>query len=183
MLEEAMIKYCAPVLAGIKTANMFNYRFSHIDELHKELKEENRKLNEKGVHIEVLKSGDSRALIYVYRKLKLEQDLSHSEAAGLLKDYGYPVTETKECLARLKERFCCYEFFPHEVGLFLGYPVEDVRGFIEHKGKNYKCSGIWKVYGNETETKKFFRKLRDCSSIYKKLFESGKSIMELTVAA
>ena len=36
--------------------------------------------------------------------------------------------------------------FPHEVGLFLGYPVWDVKGFIEHKGQQYKLCGYWKVY-------------------------------------
>lgn len=46
--------------------------------------------------------------------------------------------------------------FPHEVGLFLGYPLDDVTGFIEQKGKNYKCCGIWKVYGNEKQTQMLF---------------------------
>lgn len=36
--------------------------------------------------------------------------------------------------------------FPHEIGIFLGYPIWDVEGFIEHKGQNYKFCGYWKVY-------------------------------------
>lgn len=39
-----------------------------------------------------------------------------------------------------------FEAFPHEIGLFLSYPPEDVRGFIEHKGHESKCEGCWKVY-------------------------------------
>ncbi len=31
--------------------------------------------------------------------------------------------------------------FPHEMGLLLGYPVEDVVGFMENNGKNYLYSG------------------------------------------
>lgn len=27
MLQEKMIDFCAPVLAGLKTANLFNYKF------------------------------------------------------------------------------------------------------------------------------------------------------------
>ena len=39
--------------------------------------------------------------------------------------------------------------FPHEVGLFLSYPPEDVKGFIAHRANDFKCAGLWKVYGNE----------------------------------
>ena len=46
--------------------------------------------------------------------------------------------------------------FPHEMGLLLGYPVEDVEGFIKHCGKNYLYSGYWKVYKDVEEKKKIF---------------------------
>ncbi len=35
---------------------------------------------------------------------------------------------------------------PHEIGIFLGVPLEDVESFIKHKGKNYLICGYWKVY-------------------------------------
>ena len=38
------------------------------------------------------------------------------------------------------------EWFPHEMGLLLGYPPEDVEGFILQNGRNALCSGYWKVY-------------------------------------
>ena len=50
--------------------------------------------------------------------------------------------------------------FPHEVGLFLGYPVEDVIGFIENKGKNCLCCGCWKCYSNACAAQKAFDKFR-----------------------
>ena len=39
--------------------------------------------------------------------------------------------------------------FPHEIGLFLSYPPEDVQGFIDHHARDFKLSGLWKVYGDE----------------------------------
>lgn len=36
--------------------------------------------------------------------------------------------------------------YPHEIGLFLGYPVWDVQDFIKYEGKNYLVCGYWKVY-------------------------------------
>ena len=44
--------------------------------------------------------------------------------------------------------------FPYEVGLFLGYPPRDVEGFIREKARRAKCTGAWKVYGDEEAARK-----------------------------
>ena len=182
MLEESIIRHCAPTLAGIKTANMFSYRFQCTDEMMEELLEENQKLNEKGVFVEILRIGESKALIYVYRKTRLESDLQKEDVSELLMNCGYCNSEIKDCLGCLRNRLFDGEF-PHEIGVFLGYPFQDVKGFIEQKGQNYKCRGLWKVYGDEDETKKLFRKIEKCAKVYGRLFADGRSITKLTVAA
>ena len=183
MLEAEIIEFCSPTLADLKTAGLFNYRFQEIDILKSEVFEENRKLNEKGVFIELLKIQDSRALVYVYRRERLKRDLMQKEAQRLLEQMGYSRREWRDCLEQLKERLGEYECFPHEIGLFLGYPFQDVIGFIEQKGQNYKCAGFWKVYGDETEMRKLFYRLKKCREIYGRLFSEGRSIFQLTVAA
>lgn len=50
--------------------------------------------------------------------------------------------------------------FPHEVGLFLSYPPEDVKGFIAHRANDFKCAGLWKVYGNEEKARSLFAKIQ-----------------------
>ena len=162
---------------------MFNYLPDDMEDLPREVQEENRKLNGKGVYVEILRTGEKRALIYVYRKNKLEADLNREGAENILQTCGYECRGTDCWLRKLQDRFFQYECFPHEVGLFLGYPLDDVTGFIEQKGKNYKCCGIWKVYGDEQKTQVIFRKLKKCSEIYQKLFADGRSILQLTVAA
>ena len=42
------------------------------------------------------------------------------------------------CIVKLIGRLQENEGFPHEIGLFLGYPPEDVLGFIENKGEFFK---------------------------------------------
>ena len=51
--------------------------------------------------------------------------------------------------------------FPHEVGLFLSYPPEDVKGFIAHRANDFKCAGLWKVYGNEEKARSLFAKYKN----------------------
>lgn len=183
MLEKMIIEHCAPTLAGIKTANMFSYKFGSIDTLYGELEEENQKLNKKGVYIEVLTICPQRALIYVYRRQKLENDLADEEVRNLLIWHGYQGSGLSEHLETLKNRVANSDTFPHEVGVFLGYPLHDVVGFIEHKGKDYKCFGLWKVYDNEIETVKLFHKYKKCTEVYLRVFAAGRSITQMTVAA
>lgn len=182
-MEEKIIEHCAPALAGLKTANMFNYRFASRELLEKELQEKNEILNKKGVYAEVLKWTSSRALIYVYRKERLKRDLKKPGAENLLRRYGYPGSDLRPCLDFLKKRLKESECFPHEIGLFLDYPLPDVLGFIEQGGKNCKCCGIWKVYSNECETQQLFARFKKCTAVYRKVFAKGRTLKQLTVAA
>ena len=83
---------------------------------------------------------------------------------------------------QLIKRMCADEEFPHEIGLFLGYPPEDVRGFIENGAENCKCVGCWKVYGNVEAAKKTFAKYKKCTDVYSRQQANGKSVERLTVA-
>ena len=84
---------------------------------------------------------------------------------------------------RLRIRLAQREDFPHEIGLFLGYPLGDVIGFIKNAGQNCKCVGCWKVYCNECEAIKAFARFKKCTSVYVRLWNQGRSVRQLTVAA
>ena len=72
--------------------------------------------------------------------------------------------------------------FPREVGLFLSYPPEDVKGFIDHRANNFKCTGPWKVYGDEGKARSLFAKYKKCTEIYCALWQSGSKLEQLAVA-
>lgn len=183
MLEHRLIEHCAPTLAGIKSANLFNYFFSQESNACEELKEVNCKLNEKGVYVEALLWKENSVLIYVYRKSHLAKELQQADVREFLSTYGYADCEIENCLWHLKERLYNYNCFPHEIGIFLGYPLPDVIGFIQNKGKDCKCCGLWKVYCNECETIKLFEKLKKCTRVYLQVFAEGRSITQMTVSA
>ena len=83
-LETQLVRECAPTLAGIKTANLFNYKYSSREEFMQELAEANKQLNVKGLYIEVLRCGDASALIYVYRRSLLFRDINKDEVWNIL---------------------------------------------------------------------------------------------------
>ncbi len=183
ILEQALIEYCAPTLAGMKCGNLFTYYFSSLNGALKELTAVSRKLSVKGVFLEVLSWREGAVMLYVYRPALLERELKKEGILELLAGYGYKDYDIAGRLLHLKERLRECPCFPHEIGIFLGYPLEDVIGFIRYKGKNCKCSGFWKVYGNEGETRRYFEKLRKCTSIYLQVFAAGRSLLDMTVVA
>ena len=102
---------------------------------------------------------------------------------SFLKKCGYTDFSTEAVLKKLKERFSHGGDFPHEIGIFLGYPLGDVIGFIQNSGKNCKCTGCWKVYCDECSAKKTFDKFKKCTEVYTRLWSQGRTVLQLTVAA
>lgn len=183
MLDKYLIEHCSPTLASLKSANLFSVNYHNDKELEEQVERWNRQLTAKGVTLMVLHRQPGTALIYVCRKRRLQQDWQKPGAARFLAGYGYAVTDVEDALNRLKIRLAESETFPHEIGLFLGYPLKDVVGFIHNAGKNCKCAGCWKVYGDECEAVKIFSKFKKCRDVYKRHWEQGKSVWQLTVSA
>lgn len=182
MSEELVVRCCAPTLASLKTGNLFNCKCSSREELYEKIRNLNKRLCCKGLRIMPLRCHSGTALVYVYRPKKLQKDLMNETACRLLNDHGYPCGQPTHCIMRLKERLEQNTEFPHEIGLFLGYPPEDVDGFI-HRKDEAKCSGCWKVYGDVEKAKKTFARFRKCTSAYLEQFEKGRGIERLTVSA
>lgn len=182
MLEERFISHSAPTLAGLKTANLFTLPFSSRREAVCQLEAWNRELSHKDVYVTALRIKEKEALVYVYRKRKLEEILKKEGVMEFLQTYGYEEAGAAGVLDCLKAKFARSDEFPHEVGVFLGYPLEDVKGFIANGGKNCKCVGCWKVYCDECEAKKRFAAFQKCRRVYAALFQQGKTVNQLTVA-
>lgn len=181
MPDEIIIKQCSPTLAGIKTGNLFPADFINREEMIEDMRSLNRRLCSKGVRVLPMRFDGNKALIYLYRPKKLLNDIKNPEATSLLKEMGYGGETPEKCLALLMEKLKDNEEFPHEIGLFLGYPPEDVRGFIENRASSCKCVGTWKVYGDEEKAKKTFSQFKKCSNLYYEQWQKGKSIESLAV--
>ena len=138
-IEKCIIEHCSPTLAGLKPAGLFSCCGLFEEDMLRQVKELNMKLNPKDIVVSVMTRKDGRALIYVYRKSRLKKELQNKETSEFLAKYGYSHLSVEKAVARLKNRLAQSEGFPHEIGVFLGYPLGDVVGFIENGGRNCKC--------------------------------------------
>ncbi len=182
--ERDLIEHCAPTLAGLKPANLFHVRTDDAPALHGSVARWNAVLQKRGLVLTILKecTQNHSFLVYLYRAHHLQKELADADVAAFLQGEGYTAGSTNNYLQQLSERLCVQEDFPHEIGLFLGYPLEDVVGFIEHKGKNFTCCGHWKTYGDATVAQKQFERFNHCTKVYLHCFCSGVSINRLAVA-
>lgn len=182
-MENILIAHCSPTLASLKTANLFTVAYSCTQELEREVLNLDEMLRAKGVRVTIIRRSNEKALVYVYRENKLAADLQRTSVQTFLQAHGYQYTTVQEAVDHLKTRFQSLDSFPHEIGLFLGYPPDDVQAFIKHKGQHCKACGYWKVYSNEQEALRLFAKFKKCTAVYLRHWRNGSSVIQLTVAA
>ena len=120
----------------------------------------------------ILKRDPESALVLFYNPCLLEKTLNGNAEANCLARYGYPEsTRAAEYLDHLEKR--CAEFsFPHEVGLFLGYPLKDVTGFIEKAPRTLVKRGDWQVFGDPRESLCRMRLYRWVEHLAEKIIEN-----------
>ena len=181
MSADLIIRFCAPTLAGLKAGSLFNYHYDEGENVEETIRKQNRLLNPKGVYFVLVRVRSGSALVYVYRKKQVEQILARPETQKFLREYGYTDFRLEPCLKRLMERLLMDEF-PHDIGVFLDYPLADIQAFIANKGNNCCALGCWKVYTNVSEAEKKFRQFKTCTRIYHRCYFEGTDITRLTVA-
>ena len=171
--------HCGAMLKGSKAASIITIDLS-------EYKAVTNLLSSTRISHLLLKTRKNKAILYLYRKRALEEILRNNAVRDFLRDFGYNKEYSVERdLIRLSERVVLYgngkADFPHEIGIFLDYPMEDVAAFIEKRGKDYLFSGYWKVYHNAGAARSKFE-IYDVQrrSAVTELMQ-GKSISEIAV--
>ena len=107
-----------------------------------------------GLHYVELKVEADSSLVLFYNPASLAATLAETHNAMWLARMGYPVMGNGELdlmLAHLVRRAAECEF-PHEVGVFIGYPLKDVAGFIGNIPATPVHKGAWRVYGDAQES-------------------------------
>lgn len=178
MSEDNLVFHCAPTLAGIKSGSLFTSDYTKKSEALAAIRSLNRRLAPKGLRVLPLRYSEKKVLLYVYRPLGLARDLEKDGAREILLRAGYREIDPTKSVAELMRRIASSGDFPHEIGLFLSYPPEDVLGFMEKGGKDSKCVGTWKVYGDEESARRTFSRYKRCTDLYCRLYRDGRRSLE-----
>ena len=185
-VECNILTSCAATILGVKHGTLFSCPKEDIINIEKINKQYSVLLLEKDIYIKPLYQCKNRHFLIAYRKRQLEETLRNKKISAFLKKAGYPIGDNmdmEKMLDFLAVRIMANNSFPHEIGFFLGYPPEDVFGFIKNKGSNYKLCGYWKVYGSVEKAKSLFESIALCSENMKSIILSKKSFPLIINAA
>ena len=146
-----------------------------------EIRAFNRHYLSRGLCLLPLRFTEGKALLYLYRPAALQRDLRAQTAKALLADAGYPCGSRGDV-----QRWCAVcaraRNSAQEVGLFQLLSAGERYGFIENHAANAKCTGVWKVYGDERQARQTFDRYKKCTQTYCERWRSGVELDRLAVA-
>lgn len=106
-------------------------------------------LRDKNIKLREIKIQNGRVQVFFYHSNSLDNALCNKVNLRFLRGLGYPQQYSVEGYVNYLITRLGSKDFPHEIGLFLGYPLKDVLGYIGHPSlKLVKING-WKIYGND----------------------------------
>lgn len=170
---------CAPVLKGIKISNLISVEVGTWRRVR-------RYLQGCRVICVLLYADAQKEVLYLYRYEMLERHLRKKKVREFLLRYGYEAFDVASVLARLRRRYQRYagagKEFPHELGVLLEYPVEDVEGFIANRGKNSLMAKYWKVYHNREHAENVFRLYDEAKEMALREIIDGYPLVKVAVS-
>lgn len=167
---------CVP---GVYTAQALESKCARIIRLYK------KELHPHGLDLATVGQRNGRMFILAWRTDLLQEILDVPANRSFLQARGYQAGSPRELVRLFEYRLRSFYRaqtpgqirFPHEIGLILGYPLEDVIGFVE--GRPQTCWGPWKAYGDVTEAQRRFDKIRSCEFWCRDRFAKGESLGQL----
>lgn len=175
-IETQLALQCAPLITDLKISNLLIVQNDNVGKVLKILS------NTDISHF-ILLVTEEKTTILLYRKYPLELYLSQKKIRKFFIHIGYQDFILEDLLSVFQMRYIDYmagiKEFPHEMGLLLGYPLEDVEGFIKNEGKNYLYTGYWKVYDNLAEKVSLFRKFELAKESLIQMVSFGISIVDI----
>lgn len=153
--DKYMLFLLAPVVGGLKPSSTIT--------LKKDSKEyfvwNNYKetfLNKIGLKHILLREDDKAIILLIYSEKNLEKFINNKETKEFLLKLEYNLQDNLgsilDKLIQRYNRFHC----PHELGVFLGIPLEDVIDFMECTSKKCLLCGYWKVFNNSENALEIF---------------------------
>ncbi len=207
-LEQGVAQQCAPVLMGVKPAGMFNVvRYHQVgahpcgkpimaqaarEQIELAVERADAALRETGVRLRVMAHRKGSSMVFVWRPALMRAFIGRDPEATMLEVEGYNVNDDKACVDRLQTRVLSFDSrprnpdgtdrFPHEVGFLLGYPLDDVMGFVRTRAAAL-ARGWWNVYSDVARAQRVFRTYDACVALADQRLCEGDTLTGLSGGA
>lgn len=110
-----------------------------------------------GLKFVKLRESEKFLVVLIYQEELLGTFIDIRSNKSFLMSIGYAdklsVEESLKILQKRYEQYNC----PHELGVFLGFPLDDVKDFMNCSEKKCLDCGYWKVYNELNKARTIFR--------------------------
>ena len=174
---QTLVQCTSPTLCTLKPSCLFSLKSNQYKENYEKIISLKKDLIPYGKHIRIIKRKDNLYLIFVYDRKLLESVIYTQVSLLYLESKGYLLNKdidmmTSQLFSRLKGDIS----FPHEIGLFLGYPLRDVIAYEKDRGRTSLYTGLWQVYSRVEESCNIMQTYRKCTAYCTKLLMQGMDI-------
>lgn len=190
----ALVRSAASVIARERPAALYLFRPDEHDDavisdqgVSELLHVYRRELGRFDVVVDAVGRQNGRIALLVWRRRLVSDVLEDARVRRFLASLGYRHLDTESLMHQLKGRLGSYyeareqgaqhASFPHEVGLVLGYPLDDVVGFME--GGCETCHGRWRCYGDAHAARRRFAHLARVEQTCLERYRAGCQLREL----
>ncbi|GAA4655164.1 DUF3793 family protein [Anaerocolumna aminovalerica] len=186
-IHSTLANNCIPVLMKIKTAGFINFKKAYITDRQIFMWLLKEELEIFHCQYEFIYEDEKYIYVFIYNSEPLKAVIGELCDHPILLNNGYSSVEPTidNYIKIFKHRYMDYAIhkvtFPHELGIFLGYPIHDVEGYINNNGENYLLNGYWKVYDKAADAVKIFQNYQCYRNKAVELILSGKGLSEILI--
>ena len=167
-----ILEMLGAVILGSKPAEIINVPGSKEDKKIKLSKIEAFFSNCSRITYRIITTHDGGKRVLFINEKSMEKVLVNKRCINFLKFVGYSSDyELNDYMNELVFRLQSEEF-PHEIGVFLGYPLKDVLGFMGY-GKNELVEvKNWRIYGDKEISYEVYNNFMRDKAIMKEMIET-----------
>lgn len=175
-----LLELLGPVLIGSKPCEIITIPSFDKDKENK-LKDISINFNNcKKIEIVIINKEKKGYKVLFINKDSLSKQLNNIKIKNFLKFLGYPIDlNIENALSHLIMKLKG-DSFPDEIGIFLGYPLKDVIGFMGYGNYKFYNTKYWKVYGDPKPSEDLYYKFLDHRKKIRNMldFQSVEIILE-----
>lgn len=175
--DQIIVHSSSPTFCNIKPGNLFFVKNEAFD--NDKFEAWKKSFFSHGLMAFSSQISESSAAILVLNVCWARKILADVFVQSYLSEKRYHTGSVFDFVEELFSRMIENEGFPHEVGVILGYPVEDVIEFENHQGHDCKYCGCWKSYSDVDKARDCHCRFTECSRLCKKWYDEGFSINQI----
>lgn len=143
-----ILELLGPVILGSKPAEILNISGEPNIKKCKLIKIKSFFKSCNKISYEIINTYDGGIRVLFINKTSLSRVFFNKKCINFLKFIGYPSYYNLDSYINMLVDKLQSEKFPDEIGIFLGYPLKDVLGFMGYGRNKLYITKYWRIYGD-----------------------------------